>query len=495
MIRQIIVVEHRSDLNIEGFEGEVVHVDDYLTGQDYIEQKQIQVVNLCRKHSYLSVGYYCSLLAEARGHRVLPSVKTILDLSRKSMYSLDTENIDARVQKALSRYTRDSAAILFDMDVFFGRCQSEPLSGIARQIFEAFPYPLLRVTFQRHGQWRIGAIKPVAVHRLDALSRAFFLDAFDAYRKKQWRIPRGKAASRYDLAILHDPNDPMPPSNAKALNHFIKAGKTLGIEVELIGKKDYARLAEYDALFIRDTTRIDHYTYRFAKKAESEGMVVIDDPKSILLCTNKVYLAELLRAKKIPTPKTVIVGRNDLKAAEEIIGFPMVLKVPDGSFSQGVFKVENSDQMRDITARLFKESELILAQEFLYTEFDWRIGILNKKPLYASQYFMSKKHWQIVQYDGKGGFKEGNFRTIPVEKAPKRVVDVALKAARLIGDGLYGVDVKQNEKGVYVIEINDNPNIDAGVEDVHLKEHLYRSIMEEFSRRLDKQTASAKQHP
>ena len=54
----------------------------------------------------------------------------------------------------------------------------------------------------------------------------------------------------------------------------------------------------------------------------------------------------------------------------------MVLKVPDGSFSQGVFKVENGDALRDITARLFKESELILAQEFLYTEFDWRIGIV-----------------------------------------------------------------------------------------------------------------------
>jgi len=490
LIRQIIVVETLADLKFEGFEGEVVHVDDYLTGQKYLEEKNIQVINLCRKHSYLSVGYYCSLLAEARGHRVLPSVRSMLDLSRKSMYSLDTETIDNDVQKALGKYARDSAATLFEMDVFFGRCQSEPLAGIARQIFETFPYPLLRVTFQRHGKWRIGAIKSVAINKLDAQSRGFFVSAFDAYRKKQWRIPKGKTAARYDLAILHDPKDPLPPSNTRALNHFIKAGKALGVEVELIEKKDYARLAEYDALFIRDTTRIDHYTYRFAKKAESEGMVVIDDPKSILLCTNKVYLAELLRAKKIPTPKTVIVGKKDLKAAEEAIGFPMVLKVPDGSFSQGVFKVENAERMREVTGSLFKKSELILAQEFLYTDFDWRIGILNKKPLYASQYFMSKKHWQIVHYDGKGGFKAGGFKTMPIEEVPKKVVDIALKAANLIGDGLYGVDLKQNDKGVYVIEINDNPNIDAGVEDVYLKEKLYQSVMAEFVRRLDRQMAA-----
>lgn len=140
----------------------------------------------------------------------------------------------------------------------------------------------------------------------------------------------------------------------------------------------------------------------------------------------------------------------------------MVLKIPDGSFSQGVFKVENHEQLREVTAKLFKESELILAQEFLYTEYDWRIVILNKKPIYASQYFMSKKHWQIVQYNGKGGFKEGGFRTMPVEEVPKKVITTALKAANLIGDGLYGVDLKQNDKGVYVIEINDNPNIDSG---------------------------------
>jgi glutathione synthase/RimK-type ligase-like ATP-grasp enzyme len=49
------------------------------------------------------------------------------------------------------------------------------------------------------------------------------------------------------------------------------------------------------------------------------------------------------------------------------------------------------------------------------------------------------------------------------------------------------VDVKQNDRGVFVIEINDNPNIDAGVEDVVLKDDLYRIILQEFITRLDRQ--------
>ena len=491
MTRQIIVVENLSDWTFDEVEAEVVHVDDYLTGQDYFKQKNIQVINLCRSYRYLSVGYYCSLLAEARGHRALPSVKTMLDLSRKSMYSLDTENLDAQLQKAFKKHPHNDGDETFDMAVLFGRCRNDALGSLARQIFEVFPSPLLKVSFQRQGKWRISEIKPLALPRLQAELYSDFVEAFQRYRKKRWRAPKGREASRYDIAILHDPKDAQPPSNTKALNHFIKAGRALGVDVELIEKKDYVRLAEYDALFIRDTTRIDHYTYRFAKKAESEGMVVIDDPRSILLCTNKVYLAELLRANKVPTPKTVIVGKGEVKAAEKAIGYPMVLKVPDGAFSQGVFKAENAEQMREVTTRLFKESELILAQEFLYTEFDWRVGILNREPLYVSQYFMSKKHWQIVHYDNKGGFTEGGFTTMAVEAAPPEVVEVALRAANLIGDGLYGVDIKQNADGVYVIEVNDNPNLDAGVEDVHLKDALYQRVMVEFVRRLDKSRRKA----
>jgi glutathione synthase/RimK-type ligase-like ATP-grasp enzyme len=56
----------------------------------------------------------------------------------------------------------------------------------------------------------------------------------------------------------------------------------------------------------------------------------------------------------------------------------------------------------------------------------------------------------------------------------------ALKATGLIGKSLYGVDMKEVEGKFYVIEINDNPNIDSGIEDKILKEKLYSTIMDVF---------------
>ena len=48
------------------------------------------------------------------------------------------------------------------------------------------------------------------------------------------------------------------------------------------------------------------------------------------------------------------------------------------------------------------------------------------------------------------------------------------------------MDIKQSTQGIYVIEVNDNPNMEAGVEDAVLKERLYHTLLGEFIARLDR---------
>jgi glutathione synthase/RimK-type ligase-like ATP-grasp enzyme len=90
-----------------------------------------------------------------------------------------------------------------------------------------------------------------------------------------------------------------------------------------------------------------------------------------------------------------------------------------------------------------------------------------------------------MKHSPTGEYTEGSHKTWRIEDVPKQVVEIALQAANLIGDGFYGVDLKETEKGVVVMEINDNPNIDTGVEDKILGDDLYRMIIQEFVRRLD----------
>jgi glutathione synthase/RimK-type ligase-like ATP-grasp enzyme len=485
MSTDIIVVERRSDWKLDSPQGVVITAREYVTQSELFKSRNIRIINLCRSYEYLSTGYYCSLLAEARKHRVIPSVKSISDLSRKALYSLEIEDLDAVVQKVFGRRLMD-AEQSFESDIFFGECANADLRDLGRQIFELFPCPILRVEFRRQSRWEIASIKPGSPHRISEEHRACFSRALHAYVAKRWVGPKVRDIYKYDLAILHNPNEKFPPSNKKALQHFVRAGKSLGVDVELVERKDYGRLAEFDALFIRETTNIDDHTYRFSKKAESDGMVVIDDPDSILRCTNKVFLAELLKIHKVPTPNSVILHHGSRLNLESKLPYPIILKIPDGSFSRGTYKANNAGEVEEITKRLFKESDLLLAQEFVRTEFDWRVGVLDRTPIFACQYFMSRKHWQVVRHSDSGRAVWGESKTFFIEDTPKEVVDVALRAANLIGDGLYGVDLKQNQDGVYVIEINDNPNIDAGVEDLGLKDGLYRLVLQEFVRRLDR---------
>ncbi len=490
MTEHLVVVEDPEHWKPHYPEIPVMAARDYLSRGSHARARGLRVVNLCGSYRYLSLGYYCSLLAEARGHRVIPSVRTINDLSRRSIYRLDLADLHPQLQRSLERWRGEEPVDALDLDIWFGQCAESGLRELARQLFDVFRAPLLCVEMRRQGgRWRIQALKTLALHTLSAVQEEAFLAALGTFLGKRWQRPRARSLYRYDLAVLHNPREVLPPSDARTLKHFVRVGKECGVNVELIQRRDYGRLAEFDALFIRETTGIDHHTYQFAKKAEREGMVVMDDPDSILRCTNKVYLEELLRAHRVPTPRTVILGREDLDSVESLertIAYPIVLKIPDGSFSRGVVKVEGRAELLETAAQLLATSELILAQEFLYTEFDWRVGVLDRKVIFVCQYYMSKRHWQIVNHGRDGRFKEGGYKTLRPEQAPEAVLKTGLRAADLIGDGLYGVDLKQTPRGVVVIEVNDNPNIDAGVEDGMLKDALYRIVMESFIARLER---------
>jgi glutathione synthase/RimK-type ligase-like ATP-grasp enzyme len=252
------------------------------------------------------------------------------------------------------------------------------------------------------------------------------------------------------------------------------------------------RVAEYDALFIRATTSVNHATYRIARRAAAEGLVVIDDPESIVRASSKIYLAEAFARAGVPSPQSVILGRKDaLASIDELyarLGLPCVVKEPDSSFSRGVHKARSRDELVHYVTSTLERSELVLVQAYAPSAFDWRIGVLDGEALYAERYHMSPGHWQVVRTTKSGARAWGDVDCVALGDVPANVVKAAVRAASVIGNGLYGVDLKQLDDGsVVVIEVNDNPSMDAGVEDLLLKDELYLRVMQSFRRRLDHQ--------
>ena len=470
---KLIVVEKPASWKFSLDDVEVITPDQYISDETFQAGKNLKVLNLCKSYQYQSEGYYVSLLAEARGHKVLPGVSTIQDFRFPSILRDDSLDFDALIQNTFKGEPYDR----IEFNIYFGITQSETLNKLALQLFQLVQAPSVRAAFSKKNKWVLQSIRPISVSEVPDNDKPLLVSALEKYllRKRDYRPDKKK----YDLAILVNPEDPNPPSDDRALKRFYKAALEAGFNTEFITKNDFDQIIQYDALFIRETTNVNHHTFRFAKKAESLGLAVIDDPASILKCTNKVYLHELLQAHKILTPKSFVITEENCLSVPDKMAFPFILKQPDGAFSKGVFKINDLEEFKKVRDSMFEKSDLLIAQEFLPTPFDWRIGVIDNQVIYVCKYFMASQHWQIVNWNAnKEASRDGEVECIAVDQAPSGLLKTALKATSLIGKGLYGVDMKEVEGKFYVIEINDNPNIDAGIEDKILKDKLYDIIME-----------------
>jgi len=463
---------------------EVIAARRYLAGPVFAKMTGVRVFNLCSSFRYQTIGYYVSLIAEARGHKPMPNITTMRDLQTPAMLRMANAELHELLQKSLKQIKQDK----FILSIYFGRNMAKHYDSLCRELFNRYHALLMRADLVRNkdDQWTIQNIRNIGVSEIPDSHFAFLGQRAETYFTQHGYRNRKVQSYRYSLAILHNPQEKNSPSDGDALKKFIKAGERNDIEVKLITKEDFSRLPEFDALFIRETTNVNNHTFRFARYAEANQLVVIDDPQSIIRCANKVYLAEMLAHRKLKTPKTVIVHRDNTDIVALQLGFPCVLKQPDSAFSMGVIKAANPDELKDGCARMLEKSELIIAQEYLPTEFDWRVGVLDNKVLFVCKYYMAEDHWQIIRHTTDGDKDEGYFETLPLDQVPPEVLKLAVKSSQSIGNGLYGVDIKQVGNQFYVIEVNDNPNIDEGVEDVVLKDELYDIVIKSFIARIEK---------
>jgi glutathione synthase/RimK-type ligase-like ATP-grasp enzyme len=482
-MKTLLVIDQKQDW-LEVPDAIVMTARQYLAEPDTGPDASARVLNLCRAGRYQGRGYYVSLVAEARGQRPLPEVKTVEDLKSEAYVKTLSGELESLVQETLKHDESDR----FELDVYLGKDPAERHQALAEKVFASVRAPLLRVMFARsEGNWRLDAVHVIGIADIPAQHRAFLLETFKAFvadAPASKRQPGGPPKARPRLAILWDPKEPHQPSNDEARQQFVKVAPRVGLDAELIELDALDRLPEFDALFNRASPEVDGVSYEFVRRAESLGMPVVDDPESILRCTNKVYMHELMNRHRIMTPRTLIVHRGNVQEIVPTLGLPCVLKLPDSGFGLDVVKIESEDELQKEAERFFNVSELFIAQEWLPSDFDWRVGVYDGRPLFVCKYFMAPGHWKILEVAEDKEIIEGESTTMTVGEAPADVVNMAVRAANLVGRGLYGVDLKQVENRVHLIEVNCNPNIDAGVEDEALGDALYREVLGVFARRI-----------
>lgn len=272
------------------------------------------------------------------------------------------------------------------------------------------------------------------------------------------------------------------PREENALNNFKRTAERLGHEFSFMFRENVSEIPKYDAVFIRATTDPLFTAYIVSRTAAELGLKVVDDPESIQICGNKIHQYALFKKHGIPHIPTAFINKDDFhhKRILEIFrefGKPVVLKAPYTSFSRYVEKVACETSFREVAMRYFRRSDVLAAQKFVPTAFDWRVGVLNREVLYVCKYMIPKGRWKHgAKLRGKPTVIWGRTFSMKRENAPAKLKEVALKACEVIGHGLYGVDIKEVDGEYVVVEVNDNPSIYAGYEDLRNKD-VYGKII------------------
>ncbi len=481
-MQKYIVVNQPEKWNFSIENITVISSQDYLTNPQFSLLKKARIFNLCKDYNYQSKGYYVSLLAEARGHLAVPTVKNMVDLKTLKLVRIVSDEFDDIIQQSLKNIKSRE----FTLSIYFGQNVAQKYKELSNLFYKHFQVPFFRVKFSYSTKWNIQSVKVISESEIpDEHLESVQQFANQYFSKKRYDTPK-LTKSDFDLAILVNPNDPAPPSNPKALKKFVDMAEKMNIYAEIIEPKDLTRLSSFDALFIRQSTEVNNEAYAFARKAQQEGIALVDYPDAILKCCNKVYMAEALQNANIATPKTIIVHKDNLNEVLTTTGLPCVLKAPDSTFSFGVKKAKTEEEFGALANKMLKKSDLIIAQEYCPSDYDWRIGIIDGKPFFACKYYMAKGHWQIYNWKAKKkNEQDGDAESFPIEKVPKNIIKMALKSAKLIGKGLLGIDIKVVNNKPMVIEINDNPNIDFGVEDAFYGDLVYTEILTALKTRVD----------
>jgi len=237
---------------------------------------------------------------------------------------------------------------------------------------------------------------------------------------------------------------------------------TLSRMIARIGYKPYIEqygvdlLRTISALIVRPIGRgtLDQCIFRLdiLHKLAEEGLSVINNPKAIERCLDKYQTLMLLEKMGLPVPKTAVTENIEeaMKAFYEL-GEDVVVKPLFGARGIGIVRVNDPD----IAIRVFRTinllGEVIYIQEFIsHGTRDIRAFVIGNKVV-ASMY-REANSWKTNVAQGA--------KPTPL-KISGKLEELAVKAAKITGCEIAGVDILEGPDGYYITEINSQPGWQA----------------------------------
>jgi ribosomal protein S6--L-glutamate ligase len=186
------------------------------------------------------------------------------------------------------------------------------------------------------------------------------------------------------------------------------------------------------------------------------GVYSLLQAESLLKARNKLTALQILAGEGIPVPKTIFTNyTEDMEGFLNLIDeYPMIIKWIKSTHGVGVVKAENKSSAISIMEAFIRMKGKSIAQEFIAesTGKDVRAFVVGDKVVASMERRAQEGEFRSNLHRGGNG---KSVELTPEEKA------ICVKAARILGLHVAGVDFLRSEKGPLIIEVNASPGLEG----------------------------------
>lgn len=215
-------------------------------------------------------------------------------------------------------------------------------------------------------------------------------------------------------------------------------------------------LLGYDAVIPRIGASITFYGTAVLRQFEVMNVFCLNNSAAISRSRDKMASAQLLARKGIDLPITAFAHNPD--SIEDLIaevgGAPLVIKLVEGSQGIGVVLAETHNAAHSVIQAFMGLNANIMVQEFIKEaeSSDIRCFVIGDKVVAAIK--RQGREGEFRSNLHRGGTATA-IRLTPQERA------VAVRAAKIMGLDVCGVDLLRSNRGLLVMEVNSSPGLEG----------------------------------
>lgn len=213
---------------------------------------------------------------------------------------------------------------------------------------------------------------------------------------------------------------------------------------------------ECEAIIPRIGYSITEEGVRRVRQFERMGVIVMNSSDGITRSRDKLIACQMMSSGNIPVPITaqVVSWEDTNRAISRVGGTPCVVKATEGTHGAAVFLAKTDQHARQLVYQMLERDMRPLVQEYIAESHgkDIRALVVGGKVVACMRRRANGDEFRSNFHLG------GNVEKVTIDPDYEKI---AIKAARILGLEIAGVDLLESDRGALVLEVNSSPGLEG----------------------------------